>query len=102
MDHIKLEKGENHMFRRVLIKKLYPNEPKNRRDLFRIRCKILRKVCKEVVDSCSTENITSEEVVNMLKLTKKPHVNSYKVTWLNKGQSILVNEQTWVDFCIKG
>lgn len=29
-------------------------------------------------------------------------MNPYKVTWLNEGQSILVNEQTWVDFSIVG
>ena len=50
MDLIELEKGENLMFRRVLIKQLAPKEPKHMRHLFRIICKILGKVCKVVVD----------------------------------------------------
>ena len=73
------------MFRRVLIKKFSLDERKHRRDLFRIRCKILGKVCKVVVDSDYTNNIISEDAANKRKLTKIPHVNPYKVTWLNKG-----------------
>ena len=38
-----------------------------------------------VVDSRSTNNIILEEVVNKFKLIKIPHLNPYKVTWLNKG-----------------
>lgn len=90
------------MFRRVLIKQPTLDEPKHRRALFRIRCKILGKVCKVVVDSGSTDNIISEEAINKLKLTKIPHVNPYKITWLNKGQRILVNEKNWVEFSITG
>lgn len=29
-----------------------------------------------------------------------PHSHPYKVTWLNKGQHVLVNEQVWVEFAI--
>lgn len=60
------------------------------------------KVCKVIVDSGSADNIIVEEVVKKLNLTKVPHNNPYKVTWLNKGQSVLVNEQTWVEFSISG
>ena len=55
-----------------------------------------------MVDSGSTDNVILEEAVTKLKLKKIPHENPYKVTWLNKGQSILVNEQAWVDFSIAG
>ena len=96
------EKGENLMFRRVLIKEPSKEEPKQRRALFRIKCKILGKVCKVIVDSGSTDNIISEEAVQKLKLTKIPHDHPYRVTWLNKGQNVLVNEQVWVDFSIGG
>ena len=93
MDHIELEKGENLMFRRSLIKKPSLDEPKHKISLFRIRFKIFGKVCKVVVDSRSTDNIILEEEFNKLKLTKIPHVNPYTVTWLKKGQIILVNEK---------
>ena len=60
----------------------------------RIRCKTLGKVCKVIVDSCSTNNIISKKEVKKLKIEKIPYTNPYKVTWLNKGQSILVSEKT--------
>ena len=78
MDHIESEKGENLIFRRVLIDRPTLDEPKHKRTLFRIRCKILGKVCKVVVDSSSTNNMISEEVVENLKLTMVPHVNPTK------------------------
>lgn len=68
VDHIESKKAENLMFRRVLIKQPTPNEPRHRRALFRIKCKIQGKVCKVVVDSRSTNNVISEEVVTKLKL----------------------------------
>ena len=91
MDHIESKKGENLMFRRILIRKPSLDEPKHRRSLFRIGCKIIVKIYK--VDSRSTNNIISEEAVNKLQLSKIPHVNPYKVTWINQGQSVLVNEK---------
>ena len=72
------------MIRKVLIRQPNPSEPKKRRALFRVRCKIQGKVCKVIVDSGSTDNIISEEVAKKLKLTKLPHTNPYKVTWLNQ------------------
>lgn len=80
------------MFNRVLIRQLVKNEPKHRRALFRVRCKILGKVFKVIVDSGSADNIISEEATKKLKLTRIPHTNPYKVTWLNHEQSVLVNE----------
>ena len=84
------------MYWRVLIKQPTPNEPRHRRALFKIKCKILGKVCKVVVDSGSIDTIILEDAMANLKLKKNPHDNPYKVTWLNKGKSILVNEQAWV------
>lgn len=68
LEHIESEKGEKIMFRRFLIKQLAPDEPKHRRPLFRIKCKILGKVCKVVVDSGSIDNVILEEVFSKVKL----------------------------------
>ena len=87
-----VEKGENLMLRRVLVKDPFKDEPKQRRALFRETYKILGKACKVIIDSRSTDNVLLEEVVQKLGLTKIPHVCPYKVTWLNKGQNILENE----------
>lgn len=76
------------------------DEHKKRRDLFIVKCKILEKVYRVIIDSGSTNNVILEEAVQNLNLTKIPHVSPYKVTWLNKGKNILVNEKVWVEFTI--
>ena len=90
------EEGENLMIRRTLIREPNKKEASQRRALSRIRCKIMGKVCRVIIDSGSTDNIISEEVVEKLKLERIQHANPYKVTWLSKKQHVLVGEQTWV------
>lgn len=58
------------------------------------------KVCKVIVDSGSTKNLASTEMIEKLGLKKIPHPNPYKVSWLNKEQQTLVHEQCWVSFSI--
>lgn len=50
------------------------------------------KVCKVVIDFGSTDNLVAVEIVEKLKLKRIPHPTPYKVSWLNKGQQVLVNE----------
>ena len=50
--------------------------------------------------SGSIENIISKEVVNKIGLKMIPYTQPYRVTWLNKGKSVLVNEQARVEFSI--
>lgn len=95
------ESGDNLMIQRVLIREPVKEEPKHRRSLFRIKCKILGKICKVIIDSGSSDHIISEEAVSKLGLSSMPHSHPYKVTWLNKGQHVLVNEQVWVEFAIE-
>lgn len=97
-----LESGENLMIKRILIREPAKEEPKQRRSLFKVRCKIMGKVCKVIIDSGSIDNIISEEAITKLKIPKIPHSTPYKVTWLNKGQHVLVNEQAWIEFTIGG
>ena len=52
------------------------------------------------MDSGSTDNIISEEAIQKLNLVRIPHDHPYRVTWLNKGHKVLVNEQAWVEFSI--
>ena len=62
------------MLRRVLVKELVKEEAKQRRELFKTTCKILGKVCKVIIDSGSTYNV-SEEALQKLGLTKVPRVS---------------------------
>ena len=53
-----------------------------------------------VINSGSTENIISIEMVEKLSLKKVRHLIPYKVSWLHKRHQILVSEQCDVDFQI--
>ena len=50
------------------------------------------KCCKMVIDSGSTDHLVSTEMVEKLGLKRMKHPNPYKVSWLQKGHQILVNE----------
>lgn len=97
---LELEEGEKLMIKKTFIKEPIKEEPSQRRELFRIRWKIMGKVCRVIIDSGSIDKIFSEEAVSKLNLKRLPHANPYKVTWLNKGQHVLVGEQAWVEFTI--
>lgn len=90
--------GEILMMRRTMLKIPQAQEPPQMKSLFRTTCKSRGKICKVIVDSGSTENIVSVEMVAKLKLKRLPHLTPYKVSWLNRGQHVLVDEQAWVDF----
>ena len=55
-----------------------------------------------MVDSGSIDNVIFEEVVTKLSLKRIPHEDPYRVTWLKKGQIILVNKKALVEFSIAG
>lgn len=54
-------KGDNLMLKRVLLKELSKEEPKQRRTLFRVKCKIHGKFFKVIVYFGSTDNIILEK-----------------------------------------
>jgi hypothetical protein len=94
------ERGESLMFNRTLLKIVVEQEPPQRKTLFKTLCKVKGKVYKVIVDSGSTNNIASVEMVNKLGLKRSPHPNPYKVSWLSKEQQVVVNEQVNVEFQI--
>lgn len=66
----------------------------------RTMCKSKRKCCKVVIENGITNNSVSIEMVEKLSLNKITHIHPYKVSWLQKGHQITVNEQCKVDFHI--
>jgi hypothetical protein len=70
--------------------------------LFRIACKTKHWKCKVIVDSGSTDNIISTEMVEKLELETTDHPSPYKVSWLQKGHQVSVTKQCLVDFKIGG
>ena len=57
------EARENLMVRRTLCNKGSDEEPSLRRSLFKTRCKMAGKCCKVIIDSASSTNLASKELV---------------------------------------
>jgi hypothetical protein len=93
--------GESLLLKRVLIKsEKEAKEPSQRKSIFRTVCKSRGKCCKVVIDSGSTDNLVSIEMVEKLGLKRTVHPTPYKVSWLQKGHQVLVNEQCKVEIQI--
>jgi hypothetical protein len=97
------EGGKNLMMRKVLLKpEKEVEEPVQRTSLFRTACKMKDRVCKMIIDSGSTDNLVSTEMVEKLELKTTAHPNPYKVSWLQKGHQVMVSQQCQVEFKIGG
>jgi hypothetical protein len=55
-----------------------------------------------IIDSGSTDNLVSTEMVEKLELETTAHPNPYKVSWLQKGHQVMVSRQCKVEFKIGG
>eukprot|EP00253_Pinus_taeda_P010015 PITA_10015 len=75
-------------------------EKTQRKALFRTVCKSHGKCCKLIIDSGSTYNLVATEMVEKLSLKQLKHRTTYKVSWLQKGHQLLVEEQCEVEFQI--
>jgi hypothetical protein len=70
--------------------------------LFRTSCKTKDRVCKAIVDSGSTDNLISTEMVEKLELETTDHPSPYRFLWLQKGHQVTVTKQCLVEFKIGG
>ena len=87
-----LEARENLMVRRTLCNKGSDEEPILRRSIFKTRCKMYGKCCKVIIDSGSSTNLASEELVTNLQLQRLKHPKSYHVSWIKDEHKRLVSE----------
>jgi hypothetical protein len=69
--------------------------------LFRMACTTKDRKCKVIVDSGSTDNLVSTEMVEKLELETTKHPSPYKVSWLQKGHRVSVTKQCLVKFKIR-
>jgi hypothetical protein len=63
-----------------------------RTKLFITTCKTKDWKCKVIVDSGSTDNLVSTEMVEKLELETTDHPSPYKVSWLQKGHQVIVTK----------
>jgi hypothetical protein len=97
------EDGRSLMMKKVLLKQEPETEkPVQRNNLFRTTCKMKDRVCKVIIDSGSTDNLVSTEMVEKLELETTAHPTPYKVSWLQKGHQVTVTQQCLVNFKIGG
>jgi hypothetical protein len=61
--------------------------------LFRNAFKTKDRICKVIVDSGSTYNLLSTEMVEKLALETTDYPSPYKVSWLQKGHQVTVTKQ---------
>eukprot|EP00253_Pinus_taeda_P023790 PITA_23790 len=95
------ETGEALVLHKVLLKLVDESiEKTQQKALFRTVCKSQGKCCKMIIDSGSTDNLVSTEMVEKLGLKRLKHPNPYRVSWLQKGHQLLVDEQSEVEFQI--
>jgi hypothetical protein len=73
-----------------------------RNNLFRTACKTKDRVCKVIMDSGSTDNLVSTEMVEKMELETTDHLNPYKISWLQKGHQVSITKQCLVDIKIGG
>ena len=87
------EEGEYIMMKIILVKTYKKvHEPTQRKSLFRTKCKSQGKCHKTVINNGSTDHLVSSEMVEKLRLEMMKHPSPYKVSWLEKGNQLLVNE----------
>eukprot|EP00253_Pinus_taeda_P016710 PITA_16710 len=95
------ETGEALILNKVLLKPTKEvAEPTQRKALFRTVCKSHGKCCKVIIDNGSTDNLVATKMVEKLGLKRLKHPTPYKVSWLQKGHQLLVDEQCEVEFHI--
>jgi hypothetical protein len=70
--------------------------------LFWTACKTKDRVCKVIVDSGSTYNLVSMDMVEKMELETIDHPSTYRVSWLQKGHQVTVTKQCLVEFKIGG
>jgi hypothetical protein len=61
--------------------------------IFESKCTVNGKVCKLVIDSCSCENLISQNLVNHLKLETHDHPSPYTIGWIKKGVNMRITKQ---------
>eukprot|EP00253_Pinus_taeda_P033522 PITA_33522 len=95
------EKGEALFFNKVLPKPAKEiADQTERKALFQTVCKSHGKRCKLIINSGSTDNLVSIEMVEKLSLKRLKYHTPYKALWLQKGHQLLVYEQCEVEFHI--
>jgi hypothetical protein len=98
VENLKAEKGRNEKFncivQRVLLTPKKRPEISTRHQVFRTNAIMNGVIAKVVIDTGSSENLVSKELVRRLKLTTEKYPQPYGLCWIRKveGAADVVNE----------
>jgi len=71
------------MMKKVLLKQEpETKKPTQQNNLFKTSCKTKERVCKVIIESGSTDNLVSIEMVEKIDMETTAHPTQYKVSWL--------------------
>lgn len=88
------------MIRKTFLQVPQMEDPSQRKKLFITKIKYQGKVYNFLINSNSTNNMVSKEMVQNQNLNKIPHPYSYHVSWLTKDQQTLVTEKALVELSL--
>jgi hypothetical protein len=79
---------ESPIVQRVLSTQMEKVEQNQRHTLFQTKCVIKERSCRMIIDGGSCNNLASNDMVDKLALTTKPHPRPYHIQWLsNSGKA---------------
>jgi hypothetical protein len=55
-----------------------------------------------IIDSGSTDNLVSKDMVEKLELNTTAHPSPYKISWMQKGHQVMITKQCLVEIKIGG
>ncbi|GJW99531.1 putative reverse transcriptase domain, zinc finger, CCHC-type, aspartic peptidase domain protein [Tanacetum coccineum] len=93
--------GELLVIRRALATDSTEDSVWLRHNIFHTWCTSHGKVCDVIIDSGSCKNVVSETMVKKLSLKTEKHPHPYKLSWLQKGKSVHVDQRCMVHFSIR-
>lgn len=70
-------------------------------NIFCMRCTSGAKVCNVIIDGGSCENLVSKVMVEKLNLNCEKHPMPYHVTWIKKGNEVIIEKRCLISFSIK-
>jgi len=92
--------GELLVIRRALHANEVSLEPRQREQIFYIRCTIGGNVCKLIIGGGSCTNVASSTLVEKLQVPTKVHPTSYTLQWLKQENEVTVSKQALTSFLV--
>lgn len=92
------DSGPSLMVRRICLAPRGVDDNPQRKNPFHSKCTIGGRVCKFIIDSGSSKNVISEDVITKLSLHTELHPYLYKLAWIDKKTDLLITRRTLISF----